>query len=147
MALQRIEIDKNKPLNPGDVIELEYRCTGMVWITSAQVAMIEWKLARRSDWEIISNSLPENNRITFKILIKSKIPQDPKLQTASIGVTALMISAAIVAVGVIGWLTLDKVYQIFEKVIESPAGQVAVAGMGAAGIAVLIIALLMLSKK
>lgn len=143
MALQRIEIDKNKPLMPGDVIELEYRCTGMVWITSAQVALIEWKLARRTDWEIISNSLPENNRITFKILIKSKTPQDPKLQTASIGVTALMVSAAIVAVGVIGWLTLDKIYQL----TETPAGKIAVAGMGAAGIAVLIIALLMLLKK
>lgn len=147
MALQRIEIDKNKSLNPGDVIELEYKCTGMVWITSAQVAMIEWQCAKRTDWEIISNSLPETNRITFKILIKSKIQQDPKLQTASIGVTALMVSAAIVAVGVIGWLTLDKIYQLVEKVIESPAGQVAVAGMGAAGIAVLIIALLMLLKK
>jgi uncharacterized membrane protein YidH (DUF202 family) len=143
MALQRIEIDKNKPLNPGDVIELEYKCTGLVWITSAQVAMIEWQCARRTDWEIISNSLPENNRITFKILIKSKTPQDPKLQTASIGVTALMVSAAIVAVGVIGWLTLDKIYQL----TETPAGKIAVAGMGAAGIAVLIIALLMLFKK
>ena len=143
MALQRIEIDKNKPLNPGDVIELEYRCTGLVWITSAQVAIIEWQLANRADWSIISNSLPENNRITFEVLIKSKTPQDPKLQTASIGVTALMISAAIVAVGVIGWLTLDKVYQI----AETPAGKIAVAGTGLALPVVAGIVLLGLLKR
>jgi len=147
MALQRIEIDKDKPLNPGDVIELEYRCTGLVWITSAQVAMIEWKLKGRTDWEIISNSLPANNRITFRILIKSAKPQGPVLQTA--GVNGAIIAKIILAatVGLMLWLSLDKIYQIVEKIIESPEGKIAVAGMGAAGIAVLIIALLMLTKK
>jgi hypothetical protein len=147
MALQRIEIDKDKPLNPGDVIELEYRCTGLVWITAAQVAMIEWRIGKRDDWEIISNSLPENNRITFRILIKSAKPQGPVLQTA--GVNGAIIAKIILAatVGLMLWLSLDKIYQIVEKIIESPEGKIAVAGMGAAGIAVLIIALLMLTKK
>ena len=147
MALQRIEIDKDKPLNPGDVIELEYRCTGLVWITAAQVALIEWRIGKRDDWEIISNSLPENNRITFRILIKSAKPQGPVLQTA--GVTGALIAGAILAatVGVVSWLTLDKIYQVFEKVIESPEGKIAVAGMGAAGIAILIIVLLTILKK
>jgi len=146
MALQRIEIDKDKPLNPGDVIELEYRCTGLVWITAAQVAMIEWKLKGRTDWEIISNSLPENNRITFTVLIKPKNAQEPVLQRAGT-VSAVAISAAIVATSVMMYLTLVKVSQVFKEVVESPEGKIAVAGMGAAGIAILIIALLMLTKK
>lgn len=143
--MKRIEIDKNKPLNPGDVIDLEYKTAGTLWIPSIQVAMIEWQLSKRDDWEIISNSLPAQGRITFKVLIKSKVPDDPKLQRAGIGVTALMVSGAIVAVGLVTWLTLDKVYQYVEiapKAIEelskTPAGQVAMAGAGSLGIALLV---------
>jgi hypothetical protein len=143
--MQRIEIDKNKPLNPGDVIELEYKTAGKLWIPSIQIAMIEWQLSKRDDWEILSNSLPTLGRITFKVLIKSKVPDDPKLQTAGIGVTALMISGAIVAVGLVTWLTLDKVYQFVEiapKTIEeltkTPGGQVVMAGAGSLGIALLV---------
>lgn len=142
---KRIEIDKNKPLKPGDIIDLEYRTTGEVWVPAIQISMIEWQLEGRSDWEIISNSLPTAGRLTFKVLVLDTVPQEPELQTASAGVTALMVSAAIVAVGAITWLTLDKVYQFVEivpdaveKVSETPAGQVALAGAGSLGIALLI---------
>lgn len=136
--MQKIVIDKNKKLNPGDVIELEFRTTSGLWVPSAQVAMIEWSLSGRSDWEIISNSLPIDNRITFTVLIKDSKPQDPELQTASIGVTALMISAAICAVGLVVVFTLIEVRQLVESVEKSPAGQVAMTGIGAAGIALLV---------
>ena len=71
------------------------------------------------------------------------------MQTAS--VTGGLIAAAVLAatIGIVSWLTFDKIYQIVEKVIESPIGKVAAAGTGigiaAAGIAAL--ALIFLPKK
>ena len=134
---ERVEINKSKPLNPGDIIELEFKTAGKTWIPSIQIAMIEWKLARRDDWAILSNSLPVAGRITFKVLIKNKYPDEPELQRAGVGVTAIMIGSAIVAVGLVSWLTLDKVYQLVEK-MDTPAGKVAMAGIGSVGIAILI---------
>jgi len=140
MALQKVEIDKNKVLLPGDVIELHFLTTSMLWIQSAQIAIIEWKLEKRKDWTIISNSLPANNRVIFTVMVNSEQRelQAGEYQTAGIGVTAVAIAAAIVAVGAITWLTLDKVLQLQ----ETPAGKIAVAGTGlgiaAAGIALLL---------
>jgi len=145
MAIQRIEIDKDKVLLPGDRIELHFKTTSMLWVTAAQIALIEWRIGKRDDWEILSNSLPANNRVIFTILVKDSAKTSPVLQTAGIGVTAAVIAAAIVAVGVISWLTLDKVLQI----METPEGKIAVAGTGvgiaAAGIGLLL--LLLLPKK
>lgn len=128
MALQRIEIDKDKPLNPGDRIEMHFKTTGMVWLTATQIALIEWRIGKRDDWEIISNSLPENNRVIFTILIKEPPKDEPKLQTAS--VTSALIAASILAVsvGILIRFTLGPIYQI----IETPAGKIAVAGTGLA---------------
>lgn len=140
-----VVIDRNKPLKPGDLIELEYKTAGALWIPSAQIALIEWQLSKRNDWEIISNSMPVGGRITFRVLIKSAVPDDPQLQTAGIGVTALMISGAIVAVGLVSWLLLyevrqfvDVVPQAIEEISSTPAGQALLTGAGSVGIAVLI---------
>ena len=145
MALQRVEIEKNKVLVPGDRIEMHFRTTGMLWLQSTQIAMIEWRMSKRKDFRIISNSLPANNRVIFTIDITEPPKEEPQLQRAGIALTAAVIAASIVAVGIIAWLTLDKVYQIQ----ESPAGKIAVAGTGigiaAAGIAALLF--LILSRK
>lgn len=135
--LERVEINKSKPLKPGDLIELEYKTVGKLWIPAIQIAMVEWKFTRRKDWAILSTSLPEAGRITFRVLIKNKYPDEPELQRAGIGVTAIMISAAICAVGLVTWLSLDKVYQLVEK-MDSPSGKIAMAGIGSVGIALLI---------
>lgn len=135
--LERVEINKSKPLNPGDIIELEFKTVGKIWIPAIQIAMIEWKFAGRKDWAIISTSLPEAGRITFRVLILDSVPQEPELQTASAGVTAIMIGSAVVAVGIVTLLTLDKVYQLVEK-MDSPSGKIAMAGIGSVGIALLI---------
>lgn len=140
-----VEIDKNKPLKPGDLIELEFKTVGTLWIPSVHIALIEWSLGKRDDWEIISNSLPENRRIKFRVLIKSKVPDEPELQTAGIGVTALMVAGAIVAVGLVVSLSLVCVKQFVEVIPETiseisstPVGKFALAGAGSLGIAVLV---------
>lgn len=149
--MQRIEIDKNKKLNPGDVVELEFKTLGDVWFPAAQIAMIEAALANRTDWEIISNTLVVAGRITFTVLIKKYEPEGSWLQPAgtelqsslvftTIAVTAATIGASICAVGLVTWLVLDKVYQIVEE------SEVAAVGIGAAGIALLIYVLIQFWK-
>lgn len=144
MALQRVEIDKDKVLVPGDRIEMHFRTVGLVWLQAAQIALIEYRIGKRKDFRILSNSLPANNRVIFTIEIIQPPADQPELQTAGAGaivLTVAKIAGVIIALGVV-WLTLDKTFQIVEKIVDSPGGKVAVAGTGigiaAAGIAALL---------
>lgn len=133
--MQKVEIDKDKPLSPGDLIEMHFRTVGGTWFKSAHIAVIEWRMAGRPGFEIISSRIPDPQTLIFEIRIKKTNP---------VVVTAAVIAGLIIAAGVVAWLTLDKVYQI----MESPAGQVGVAGFGAlAVVLVVVIVLGMLQKK
>lgn len=132
--MEKIEIDINKPLSPGDVIELHFMITGMFWITAAQIALIEYRLEKRKDFRILSHSLPAGNKVIFTAQV---------LKTNPIVVTAAVVGAAIIGAGVVAWLTLDKIYQI----IESPAGKVAVGGTALFIPALAIIAILIFFRK
>lgn len=129
--MERIEIDKDQPLQPGDVIELHFLTVGMVWIQATQIALIEWRLVGRKDFTILSHSLPADNKVIFTVRVNKTNP---------VIVTAAVIGGLIITAGVIAWLTLDKVYQI----IEEPSGQILVGGIGAIATAVAITAVLAL---
>ena len=142
--MEKIEIDINKPLNPGDVIEMHFKTTGMTWPTAAQIAIIEWRLENRKDFRILGHSLPVGNNVFFTIQItKPSADQVPQVYEAGVGVTAAIIGAAIIGAGVIAWLTLDKIYQI----IESPAGKAVVGGTALSFAALAFIAILVLLRK
>jgi len=142
--MQRIEIDPNTPLQPGDIIEMEFTSIGMIWIQAAQIALIEWRLADRTDFTILNHSVTEPTRIIFKIRIESNgSDEKAEVYEAAIITTAAVISAAILAAGAIAWLTLDKVYQI----ITQPAGQVFIGGIGAIAIAIAIAVIVPLFVK
>jgi len=128
--MQKVEIDINKPLNSGDIIEMQFKTTGMVWITATQIALIEWRIEKRKDFRILSHSLPANNRVNFVIQI---------LKTNPVLITAAVIGGVIIGAGVVAWLTLDKVYQI----TESPTGKVLAGG----AIVAAVLALLVLIRK
>lgn len=128
--MEKIEIDKDKPLNPGDRIEMYFRSTSMVWIKAAQIALIEYRLAGRKDFQILSWSLAGPNTVIFTVRINKTNP---------VIVTAAIIGVAIIGAGVVAWLTLDKVLQI----IESPTSKV----MAGGAIVAAIVGLLVLIKK
>ena len=119
---QRTEISQDKVLSPGDLVDLHFQTYGMAWLTAAQIAAIENRFARQTHWKIISHSLPLNNRVIFRVQV---------LKVNPVFITVGVIAAAIMGVGFIAWLTLDKAFQI----IDTPAGKIGFAGMGAAGIA------------
>jgi len=127
------EINLNQPLQAGDVIELHFRTTGMLWIQAAQIALIENRVENNSRFEILSHSLFNDQTLVFKCKVK---------QTNPVVVTAAVIGAVIIGAGVIAWLTLDKVYQL----VDSPAGKIAVGGIGTLALAAGIAALLALGS-
>jgi len=133
LRTEKIEISKDEPLNPGDRIDMHFLTTDMFWITAAQIVLIESRLESREDFRILSWSLPEYNKVIFKVEV---------LKTNPVILTAAVIGAGIIGAGIITWLVLDKVY----KIVESPAGTIALAGTGSLGIAALVIAVLLLLR-
>lgn len=132
--MQKIEIDPNKALEPGDKIELHFKSVGLAWLQAAQIASIDWILSWRKDFDILNWQIPESNKVIFTVRVNKTNP---------VVVTAAIIGAAIIGAGVMAWLTLDKVYQI----VESPAGKVGFAGFGAGAAIAAITGLLALLKK
>ena len=128
--MEKIAIDKNKPLDPGDVIELHFSTLGMVWLKATQIALIDYRLAGRKDFTILNWSTPGTYTVVFTVRIEKTNP---------VVVTAAVIGAAIIGAGVVAWLTLDKVLQV----IESPTTKV----MAGGAVVAAVIALLVLIKK
>lgn len=126
-----IVIDKDKPLKRGDIIQLDFNISGGLWLSSAEIAVIEWSLKDRDDWEIISNSLPSEGRITFTVRVKgygygatgSWLQQQEAagfVVTGSvIAVTAAKIAGSIIMVGLVMSLVLYEVRQFVEIVPDT----------------------------
>ena len=127
METKKVEIDINKSLSPGDIVELHFKTVGMTWIQATQIASIEWwfKLTK-PPFEILEWSIPEDNKVIFTIRVKKTNP---------FPITVVVIAAAICAVGVIAWLTLDKAYQV----LETPGGQIVATGFSTVTIIILIL--------
>jgi len=132
--MQKVEISPNKRLEPGDLIEMHFTTIGGTWVKASHIALIEYRLSGRSDFEIVSSGNPDDRSLYFEILIKKTNP---------VIVTAAIISAVIIGAGVIAWLTLDKVYQI----MESPAGKIFAGGFGTLAAAVAVVIILGLFSK
>lgn len=123
--IQKVEIDANKPLQPGDRIELHFNTVGMTWLQAAQIALVEWRLKNRKEFTIESWQIQDKTKLIFTVRVNKTNP---------VAVTAVIIATAIAGVGIVAWLTLDKVYQI----MESPAGEIAVSGIGSIAIAIAV---------
>lgn len=139
MADTKIEISKDTPLQPGDLVELHFKSIGMVWIQAIQMTAIEyWVNLRHKEFTIESYSIYDDNTIVFKVRVNVSNP---------IVVTAAVIAGAISAVGVVAWLTLDKIYKIETAALESPVGKMAVGGLGSLAIVAAIVIFIGLFKK
>lgn len=116
------EIDKDQPLNPGDVVELHYNTPGGTWIKATEAAIIEYALERRDDFKItaIDYGQPGKTVITVEVL-----------QTNPVIVTVAVICGAIAIVALaFGWM-FKKAYMVSESVPAQAlsVGLVIVAGI------------------
>ena len=142
MAKEAIDIDQT--LVPGDRIELHFRSTGITLVKATQIAILESKLEKRPDFEVISIQTPTDlpKELIFVVEIKGPSKERPQLQKAGLSASTIALIIAGLAAGVLLYLTLTSVY----KLTSSSAGKLAVAGTGvgiaAAGLALLLLMIL-----
>ncbi len=147
--MEKIRIDPDRPLNPGERVELHFKSSGMAWIKATQIALIERRLAGRKDWRILNFQTPVDQPtllICTVELLGGAAPEDESIQRAGIGLNCIAIAAVIATAGVVYYLTLQDTFllmaQTKKEIVTSPEGKVAIAGAGigiaAAGIALLL---------
>ena len=132
--IERVEIDLDGPLSPGDIIELHFETIGMTYIKAAQMALIEWLLRNRKEFRILSWSIPTPTTAIFEVQV---------LKTNPILITASVIGAIIITAGLIFFISLKTAY----KIVESPTGSLALGGFGALAMVAAIAGLIMLLPK
>lgn len=140
----RTEIGKDDPLFPGDEIELQFKFIGPNWVyvRATEMALLEYKLKQKhplwkmTGWDAVS--VPD--KLILKYEITEPDPETtPQIQQAGF-VTGSLIAITVIGGGVFMWLSLEAIY----KITSSPAGKIALAGTGAVGFAVLVIAVLLI---
>jgi len=142
----KTEIDENEPLFPGDVILMTFQTYGSSWIylRASELCVLKWQLSRKHPyWRMTAwDSTTYPDKLIIEFLIKEP-PTDevPQVQQASV-ITPLIIAAIVIGGGLFAWLSLVKV----EKIVDSPAGKLALAGTGSLGVAALVIAVLLLLR-
>lgn len=141
----KTEIDKDEPLFPGDRILMTFKTFGSSWLylRASELAVLKWQLSRKNPfWQMESwNSTTYPDKLVIEFLIKEPSEDVPQVQKAGV-VTPLIIAAIVIGGGLFAWLSLDKV----EKIVDSPAGKIALAGTGSLGIAALVVAVLLLLR-
>src|SRR4030042_4562084 len=120
----RTEIDKNKTLSPGDIIELEFSSPGSVFWKSLQMALIESKINQKHpEYTMLHYHFEDNDKkIVYRFQVEDRSKFPPEVQEAGGPSPAMIITAiVIIAGGFFLWLTAGKVYQITEEINKSPA--------------------------
>ena len=104
-------INKNEPLDPGDLIRMYYQIIGPTYLMAAQIAAIEKTLESDPRFTLRSSSLPPGDGwikdIWFEILIKKPPQPTQTVQTASI--IAAVIASAFAVMGIFVWLSFREV--------------------------------------
>jgi len=140
----KTKILKDEPLLPGDRIELHFKFLGPNWryLHATELALLEYKLKKKHPlWKMRSwDAVSTPDKLVLEYEITEPDPETtPQIQKAGF-VTGSIIALTVIGGGVFLWLSLEAIY----KITDSPAGQVALAGTGAAGFAFLIIAVILI---
>ena len=108
--MEKIEIDKDRELNPGDVVFLHFKAPGATWLKATECAMIESALQRRTEFKITSIDYWQPGKVIFEVEV---LKTNPVIVTvlfivsAVLGATALFLAA--------GWM-FDKAYLVGKTV-------------------------------
>lgn len=133
-----VSLNLDEALKPNDIIEIDFRITNWVWSQASEIYLIESYCKNREDWEIISNTMPLDNLITFRIKVLSGISKGNVFEQASIAATARTIGYVIATAGIASWLVLLSARKFVAETKDSPGVQAAMSGVGAAGWAILL---------
>ena len=123
--METIKIDKDRPLNPGDVVFLHFMTPGGTWIKAAEAAMVESALERRRDFKITSIDYWQPGKVIIEVEV---LKTNPAFVTVAIIVGSVLTIVLLAA----GWM-----FEKAELVVKAPATKAISAG-------VLIIAVIVL---
>lgn len=125
--MQKIEIDKDRELNPGDVVLLHFAAPGATWLKATECAMIESSLERRTEFMITSIDYWQPGKVLFEVEV---LKTNPLIVTVGYIVSAVLGATAVFLAA--GWM-----FEKAELVVKAPATK-------AISIGILIIAGLLL---
>lgn len=109
--MQTIAIDKDRKLNPGDVVLLHFKAPGGTWLKATECAIIESALENRKDFTIIGIDYWQDGKVIFEVEVQKTNPEPVTVAiivSAILGVTAVFIAA--------GWM-----FEKAELVLKAPA--------------------------
>ena len=131
------EINGSDEIKQGDRLRFSYTTTGLTWLTAAQIAIVESRLAKKGFR--ISNEETTNKQIIIECTFEPAQSDEPQIQKASIISGAVIIAAATAAAGLVLWLLLDKIEkwtqvtgqtisETIDNVTSTPAGKAVAVG-------------------
>lgn len=126
ILMTKIEIDKDRILNPGDVVELHYSTPGGKWMKAAEAAIVEYALERREDFMINSIDYLQPGKIIIEVKV---LKSNPLVVTV-----ALIIAVIAIPAMALGWMFL-KAYLLAQTV----AGGISMVSLGVIGVIVALI--------
>ena len=123
--MEKIEIDKDRKLNPGDVVLLHFLTPGATWLKATECAMIESSLERRTEFMITGIDYWQPGKVIFEVEV---LKTNPLIVTVGYIVSAVLGTTAIFLAA--GWM-----FEKAELVFETPAAKaISVAALIIAGL-------------
>ena len=105
--MQKIEIDKDQTLDPGDVVDLHFITPGGDWLKATEAAVVEWSLEGREDFSVTTIDYWQPGKVVVTVEVQ---------QTNPVVVTVAVICGAIaLAALAFGWM-FEKAYLVGKTV-------------------------------
>jgi len=117
--MQIVEIDKDRPLNPGDVVRLYFNAPGPDWMKAIECAMVEQAVENRSEFRIISVDYWQPQRVIFDVEVQET---NPVLVTVGFIVGGILATTGLVLAA--GWM-----FEKAELLMKTPASKVGIASL------------------
>jgi len=123
--METIEIDKDRELNPGDIVLLHFKAPGATWIKATECAMIESSLGRRTEFMIRSIDYWQPGKVIIEVEV---LKTNPAIVTVAYIVSAVLGTTVIFLAA--GWM-----FEKAELVFKTPAAKaISVAALIIAGL-------------
>jgi len=113
--MAKIEIDKDRELNPGDVVLLHFKAPGGTWIKAGECAMVEYRLEKRKDFTITMIDYMQPGKVLIEVEIQKTNPEPITIAIIVVVILGAMAGLALA----VGWM-----FEKAELVSKTPAAKV-----------------------
>lgn len=105
--MEKVEIDKDQALNPGDVVDLHFKTPGGDWLKATEAAVVEWSLEGRKDFKVLAIDYWQPGKVILTVEVQKT---NPVILTV-----AVICGAIAVAAIAFGWM-FEKAYLVSKTV-------------------------------